>query len=154
MLGEIAEKDDRAAQALAHYASAVRLAPALAEARFHRGMLLLRRGELEMALEDFGRAMEDPSSTIRAMAHSNAGLAYMQLGQRSLAIEQFLAAVDLNPDNAGVWSNLSLAFAQQGQLDLAKAALAAALRIEPNDPSLLRNAKALQQHRARNRPSP
>lgn len=149
LLGKIAEQDNRLAEALEHYQSALRLAPELPEARFHRGMLLLRRGRPDAALDDFRRAVEDPSAAIRAAAHSNAGLAYLQIEQRALAIEQFLKAIELNPDDVGAWSNLSIAFAQQGQIGPAESALDAALRIAPRDPSLLHNKTALQQQRAR-----
>jgi protein O-mannosyl-transferase len=65
------------------------------------------------------------------LAHSQLGQALVEKGERDLARQQFLFALERNPDNAQAHYNLGRLLADEGKLDEAIARYTQALRIDP-----------------------
>ena len=65
------------------------------------------------------------------MAHVARGVRYDELGHHELAIEEFLAAEKLDPDNVEVLSHLATTYGALGRFVKADRVIASALRIDP-----------------------
>jgi tetratricopeptide (TPR) repeat protein len=65
------------------------------------------------------------------MAHIARGMRYDELGQHELAIEEFLAAQELDPDNVEVLSHLAATYGALGRFAKADRAIDSAVRIDP-----------------------
>lgn len=74
------------------------------------------------------------------VANINIGAAYMQRGDNALALQHYLAALQIKPDNAKAQYNLGVALASLGRTDEAVKHYRIALRI---DPSYAKSLKAL-----------
>ena len=65
------------------------------------------------------------------MAHIARGIRYDELGRHELAIEEFLAAQKLDPDNVEALSHLAAAYGALGRFAKADRAIDSAIRIDP-----------------------
>lgn len=77
-----------------------------------------------------------------AILHANNGQVLMERGQYPAAIEEFKAAIRLNPYTAmaaSLYNNLGLAYRQTGQYALAYASFQHASRIQPTSALYLKN---------------
>lgn len=85
-----------------------------------------------------------------AKARNNLGAAYLRQGQRTLAEEQFAAAVAIRPDLALAHANLGKLFLDRGELTRAEEALTRALALQSREtiPRLWLGAVYLQQGKA------
>ena len=94
------------------------------------GVVFLKRGQIDEAVEEFQKALEiNPNYK---EAHSNLGIALVQKGQVDEAIAQYQKVLEIDPNFLGAYSNLGIALAQKGQLDEAIAEYQKALEINPN----------------------
>ena len=66
------------------------------------------------------------------VAHNNLGTAYGQAGRLAQAMEQFQAALEIDPDYADAHNNLGNALLQQGRTDEAGGHFREALRLDPD----------------------
>ena len=66
-------------------------------------------------------------------AHNNLGCIFVSQGKLDAAMEQFAAALDLNPENAGAHCNLGWILSMKGRPAEADNHFQAALRIKPGD---------------------
>ena len=67
------------------------------------------------------------------MAHIARGVGYDELGRHELAIEEFLAAQELDPHNAEAFSYLAAAYGALGRFAKADRAIGNAIRIDPEN---------------------
>ena len=67
------------------------------------------------------------------MAHIARGVGYDELGRHELAIEEFLAAQELDPHNAEALSYLAAAYGALGRFAKADRAIGNAIRIDPEN---------------------
>ena len=65
-------------------------------------------------------------------AQSNLGLAQLNRGQPTLAVETLRRAIALNPRYGKTWSNLGLALEERGDLDGAESAFRKAVELQPH----------------------
>ncbi len=65
------------------------------------------------------------------MAHIARGMGHDELGHHELAIEEFLAAQKLDPDNVEALSHLAATYGALGRFAKADRAIASAIRIDP-----------------------
>jgi superkiller protein 3 len=101
---------------------------AMAEAYRNLG----RWNDAEATLKEFIDKNPD-----NAGARSRLGRVYLSSGALAEAVEQFVAAADLESDNASLWADLGCAVKRMGKYGSALAAFHRALALEPENP--LRN---------------
>ncbi|MBV8727653.1 MAG: tetratricopeptide repeat protein [Candidatus Eremiobacteraeota bacterium] len=119
----------------------VRLAPQSARALYSRGLVALQSGDLNAAIDDFGKLLlRNPTY---AVAHYDLGLAHARLNQWTQAEREFSMAVDLAPAYARARFALATVLLREGRRSEARAALDATLR-DAADPVLRNLAAALR----------
>jgi tetratricopeptide (TPR) repeat protein len=83
----------------------------------NRGVERRKKGQLDLALQDYTRAIElDPKN---AKFYTNRGIAFGETGQMRLALEDIDRALSLDPDYADAYTSRGLVFAETGQFDQA-----------------------------------
>jgi tetratricopeptide (TPR) repeat protein len=96
---------------------------------FNRGVGLYLKGQLDLAIADFSKALEiDPRMT---QAYNNRGSAYDDQGQFNRAIADFTKALEIDPTYAQAYYNRGLAYARHGQIDRARADFNKAAALDP-----------------------
>ena len=115
----------------------------LASERPDRSEPLFRVGNIHRFQERFGEAVEaydaafarfGPSETPNWAMHYYRGIALERSGQWERAEQDFLAALELEPDRAYVMNYLAYSWVEQGvNLDEAKSMLVRAVELEPQD---------------------
>ncbi|MBI4592895.1 MAG: transglycosylase SLT domain-containing protein, partial [Candidatus Rokubacteria bacterium] len=119
--GSRREREGRPAAAAALYEEALRLNPALGEARNRRGLLALRAGRLDEARREFEAGLRAEPDNPRLL--NNLGLALHLGGDFRAARALFQRAWEQQPSRIESAVNLALAHAQLGQRAEAKAVL-------------------------------
>ncbi|MCE5219655.1 tetratricopeptide repeat protein [bacterium] len=74
-----------------------------------------------------------------ALAHASLGLAFLQQGDRNLALSHCRQAVELAPTSADAWSSLSVVCLAAADLPQAHEAAQRAVDVSPDDPAALSN---------------
>ena len=113
-------------------APALAQSPPEAEARFSTGVMHLREGRLDLALEEFKRAVkEDPKNPY---FQKGLGLAYTAKRQWKDAIAAFRKALELNPYYVDVRNDLGTALVGSGDREGGKKEFLAAFS-DPTNPT-------------------
>ncbi|MGE5279744.1 MAG: tetratricopeptide repeat protein [Deltaproteobacteria bacterium] len=108
----------------------VKKSPRKARPRFNRGYVHQDRGELDLAIADYGKAIElDPDY---AQAYNTRGTAYGDKGALDLALADFNKALSLNPRDHEAYVNRAAVNSEKGLTDLALADLRKAEEIKPD----------------------
>jgi protein O-mannosyl-transferase len=94
------------------------------------GAYLLKKGQLDDALDHFTKAIEIKPD--EASAWVNLGSALLQKGNLDEAIAKYQKALELKPAQAGIHYNLANALLARGEIDQAIAEYEATLAINPN----------------------
>jgi Tfp pilus assembly protein PilF len=122
----------RVALALALAGPALAQSPPEAETRFSTGVMHLREGRADLALEEFKRAVkEDPKNPY---FQKGLGLAYSAKRQWKDAIAAFRKALELNPFYVDVRNDLAAALIGSGDREAGKKEFLAAFA-EPTNPT-------------------
>jgi tetratricopeptide (TPR) repeat protein len=129
-LGVALSKQGKQAEALGHYAEAVRLNPNFAEARYNLGVALEERGQPEQAFEQYRAVVR--LNPRHARAHYNLGVALWARGALDEAAEHYAAALEIDPRYASAWHNLGIVRWQQGRPDGAIACGRRAVELGPD----------------------
>ena len=133
-------------QAVLHFRRANALHPSDPISNLNIGFYEQQHGHLQAALESNEKVVhltQDDRS--KAVALSNIGDIYRQLGEPAKAKDNFSAAVRLRPRNLRAWLGLGLAAQQLGDFQLAARAYSTAADIQPQDVFYVLQARALQQ---------
>lgn len=110
---------------------AVNKSPMKSRPHYNLGFYLGRRGELDLAINEFKTAIAlDPYN---GKARNNLGTMYSKKGDVRGAIQEFRAAVQIEPNNATAHFNLGYSLALSGDIRGAIEALQNGLQIEPNN---------------------
>ena len=122
----------RAALLLALASPALAQSPPQAETRFSTGVMHLREGRADLALQEFKRAVkEDPKNPY---FQKGLGLAYSAKRQWKDAIAAFRKALELNPYYVDVRNDLAAALIGSGDREAGKKEFLAAFA-EPTNPT-------------------
>ncbi|HSR54517.1 MAG TPA: tetratricopeptide repeat protein, partial [Acidobacteriota bacterium] len=117
------------------FAKAVGIDPDFAEARYNLGLVYLRQGRLEEALEQFQAHIGLRPE--QAASHFLAGRALLQMGRDQEAVSRLRAGLDMDPSDVGGWSDLARAFFNLGQYQESAQASRQALKAsDQEDPQL------------------
>ncbi len=96
-----------------------------------RGSAYARRDELDLAIDDFTKAIRrNPRSLV---AYYNRGNAYFTKENFDQAIVDFSRAISLQPDHVLSYNNRGNAYLAKGEIDRAIAEFDKALEIDPNN---------------------
>ncbi len=118
------------------YTLAECFAPAWWPVQFHFGLLALDEGRPRDAIEPLLRAIELGARDARV--HNALGAAYTHCDELDLAVEQFKAALELQPDLAHAHNNLgNILYRDLEQYEAGAAHIEAALRLAPDDTAVL-----------------
>jgi len=144
-LGMVLTRQGRTAEALEHFAEAVKGNPGFAEARSNLGNALASEGRLPEAIEHYLEAVRlKPDYT-----EPRVGLGGALLSQRdaAAAMPHYREAVRLDPALAQAHNGLGAALAMQGHDDQAMAEYIEALRLKPDLPTAHLNVALLYMKR-------
>lgn len=147
---------DRAHEAVPHLGEAVRLDPKNQSALYALQSALKKDGQTEQAdavrrqLAELIRARDRADQAlVRAVETNNRGAELEKKGDLRGALENYRAALELQPEHAGIRTNLGVALLKLGQWNEGIAQLREALRRDPGNADLKRAIEdALDQARA------
>jgi type IV pilus assembly protein PilF len=93
-----------------HLKEAIRLKPDYSEAYNYLGLLYFRRGQVDMAIESYKKALNNLLYLNPQNAHFNLGVAYISKNQYEKAVEHLESAIKLVPDYAVAYLELGKAY--------------------------------------------
>jgi tetratricopeptide (TPR) repeat protein len=145
-LGNVLNSSGRSAEALPHYAQAVRLMPEYVDAQYNLANALGRAGRADEAIAHYTEVLR--LAPAHPEAYNNLGLVLKEQGRLEEAIAQYKEALRAKPTFAEAHNNLGLALASQGRLEEAISEYAEAARLRPDYPEAQSNwGVALARHR-------
>jgi len=106
-------KQGEPADALAHYETAGKIAPASPIPDFNRGIVLSEKGDVEEARAAFQAAQASDDKAIAADAHYNLGNLLLEQDDAAGAVEEYLRSLDLDPADPDTRRNLEIAIRKQ-----------------------------------------
>ncbi len=106
----------------------------LAHAHYTMGVLYTKKGDKNMAAEEYQKALEyNPDF---AEAYGNLGAIYGDQGKHELALEYFQKALESGADSAFIFSNIGFAYHSQGLLNQAQENYKLSLFLRDDDPQV------------------
>jgi Ca-activated chloride channel family protein len=96
-------------EALKSYTDAQAERPAAPELHYNIGNVLLRKGDVDKAIEEYLRAQSSGPKSLSEAAHFNRGNALMMKGELQPAIDAYVQALKINPKDPDAKRNLELA---------------------------------------------
>jgi len=96
-------------EAMRKYTDAQAKKPTAPELHYNIGNVLFRKGDIEKALEEYRRAQVTSSTRLRQAATYNQGNAFLQAGKVQEAVNSYVQALRLDPNDAEAKRNLELA---------------------------------------------
>ena len=131
-LGEALSEMGKPDLALPHFKAALEFAPEFSTAHYNVAVLLQGQNQLEQAKREYELALTyDADATEAAQSHSNLGFVLMQLNRPHEAIEQFTAALKINPDKQNSIIGRGIVEYSQNNLSAALADFTRAAQIAP-----------------------
>jgi protein O-mannosyl-transferase len=128
--GVVLNRQGKHAEAIAHFAEALRVKPDYFQALANMGWALGLQGKTGEAIEFLKRAVSvRPDS---ANTHVQLAFALVKQKQEDEALQHFYKAVELAPNDADVRTNLGLMLTRRKQLSEAATQLNEAIRLNPN----------------------
>jgi Tfp pilus assembly protein PilF len=112
------------------YGVEVNCAFATSAGYYNRGVLYDQRGEIDLAIADYTRAIERDRTN--ADAYHNRGADHLRKGQYDLAVADLTQVIELNPDYATACSNRALAYKHLGLPENAIADYTRLITLNPN----------------------
>ena len=116
-LGFALAEQGNGAEAIRHYAEALRLRPDFAEAHNNLGLALAEQGSLTEAMSRYTEALRLRPGF--AEAHNNLGNAFLNQGNLEDAQHHFSEALQIRPDFAEAHNNLGNVLLRQGNVEKA-----------------------------------
>jgi protein O-mannosyl-transferase len=133
-LGCALDQQGKEAEAIPHFAEALRIKPDHLHALANMGLTLRKQGNAAEAIVFLQRALGlKPESADAAKLHWQLGLALADQGKNDDALREFYEAVKLTPKDAGMRTNLGEKLGRQNKLAEATEQFNEALRLDPNN---------------------
>jgi len=130
-LGNARLYQGKKAEAITHYATALRLKPNHTKAHINIGNALSELGQFAEAVPHYYKALlEEPDTSL---VHYNLALVLASLGRTSEAIEHYKEALRLMPNHSRTHYNLGRALAKQGKLSEAISHISKAVQLDPEN---------------------
>jgi tetratricopeptide (TPR) repeat protein len=115
----------------------VRKSPELDAGHNAVGVVYIKRGRIDEAIEKFAAALR--LNPRYAAAHYNLGVAYYHKDMLDSAIGHYTMALEFRPDHAAANNNIGVAYARKGLLDEAIGHFENALKSRPDYPEAYNN---------------
>ena len=128
-LGKALLQSNRPEEAVAPFATGVKLDPQHADTHFNLGRALVESGRLEEGIAEYRAALEIRPQD--AEVENNLGVALVQAGKLEEAIQTFTTVTQYKPDYELAYANLGGALAQIGRNQEAVQVLTRALELKP-----------------------
>ena len=150
-LGEALLAADRPDEAYRHFLRAAAFYPTYPRTLMFLAVHNQRDGKLQEAIAQYNQVIAETQNAVyqnaamRAVAFTNLGHAYRDLGEFSLAKQSLDSALALKPDDFSAWLDLGLVSQKMGNLPDAIHAYYEAVRVHPSDIGYLLLAQALKQ---------
>ena len=142
-----AVQDHRPAQAQALAERLLKSNPQDLNARHALALIAKQRGELPLALQRYNALLtEFPQAEFTSVLLHNRGNIRILLESPAAAMQDYQAALALNPDFADCWNSLGNAQRQLGEYARARECYQRAQAINPNNPEALSNIGSIFQH--------
>jgi Flp pilus assembly protein TadD len=129
-------KQDRFDEAWAHFSEVLAIAarlgpeePYYSDTRANLGLILVRRGDLEGAKQQYEAAVS--ANPAHGRAYTRLGMIQAAQGDRRGALARYREAVRVEPELAAAHTNLAIVLEDLGQLDDAISEYAESARLEP-----------------------
>ncbi|MCA9521763.1 MAG: tetratricopeptide repeat protein [Myxococcales bacterium] len=134
-LGAIAWIQRELSDAERHFRKAIELDPSNSvEAHNNLAMVLLRKGQTKLALEELVHAKNKwPKPQLMSTLQVNLGRAYFQLGKFRESLSEYLQALESDPNNVHAHNNLGVIYAKMQQFQNARLHLSITLKLRPDD---------------------
>ena len=133
-LGCALDQQGKVAEAIPHFAEALRIKPDHLHALANMGMALRKQGKAAEAIGFYEQALKlKANSADSAKVHWQLGLALADQGKNDDALREFYEAMKLIPQDSGMRTNLGVKLARQGKLAEATEQFNQALRLDPNN---------------------
>lgn len=117
------------AEALTHFQRAVELKPDNPEAHNNLAIGYVTRGQLDLAIEEYRKAINLKDD---ASIRTNLGNALVAAGRYADAETQYRAALQMEPGNASRYANLGYVLMQEGRVDEARELYRQARQMDPS----------------------
>ena len=128
-LGALLQGQGFLKEAAQHYQKAVDLVPRFFEAFGNLGAVLQLQGRLDEAEECYRKGLAIHAD---AHGHFNLGTVLYGLGRHQEAVQEFRAAVSLDPDVAEAWNSLGETLRDRGEMEEAVRCYQRALAAQPD----------------------
>jgi tetratricopeptide (TPR) repeat protein len=130
-LGCVLQQQGKDAEAVTHFAEAVRIKPRYGHALANLGLTLRKQGKAAEAISIYERALEVEPESVKV--HWQFGEVLEQQGKNDDALEQFHQAVKLAPADPRIRTDLGVKLARGGKFAEAAEQFAEAIRLDPNN---------------------
>jgi Tfp pilus assembly protein PilF len=128
-----------------HLEAATVYIPELSTAHYNLGLLLQQQTRLDLAKREYELALTySTDETELAQTRSNLGFLFVQQNELKPAVEQFTAALQINPAKQNALLGRGLARYRQGELDAALNDFSSAVQIGPMAPAEFWLGRALE----------
>jgi tetratricopeptide (TPR) repeat protein len=129
-LGSVLNRQGKRAEAISHFAEALRIKPDFFDALANMGLAFRQQGKAAEAIGFYQRALRvKPDS---AKAHWQLGLALTEQGKNDDALQEFLRVIELTPNDFDVRMDVGQMLMRQGKLAEAASQLNEAVRLQPD----------------------
>ena len=129
-MGSVLNRQGKHAEAISHFAEALRIKPDYFHALANMGRVLWQQGKAKEAAGFYKRAlMVRPDS---AKAHWQLGLILSEQGENAEALQEFFKTVELAPNDFATRMDLGVMLMRQGNLSEATVQLEQAVRLKPD----------------------
>lgn len=130
-LGSVLNRQGKHAEAILHFAEALRIKPDFFDALANMGLALRQQGKAAEATNFYQRALKVKPDSVKV--HMQLALALVEQEKGDDALQQFYEAMELAPNDPDIRTNLGLMLMRQGKLSEATSQLNEALRLEPDN---------------------
>jgi len=122
----------RSEEAVGYYEKVLSIHPDYLDAQFQLASTFMALGQPQQAIEWFMALIKAPEAENAVGLRVNLGIALEQTGRRGEALEQYQAAITMDPDTLPARYNLALLLEKTNQPEMAMAQYAALLRLRPD----------------------
>lgn len=120
-------------KALEHYLEAVNIRPAFGLAHYNAALALTQKDQIEEAMPHYWQALQHPTTKKnQSDTLNNLGVIMEKKGDNSEAINFYMEALHVDPDNTGATMNIGALLERQGKLNEAIAGYHKALERNPH----------------------